>query len=70
MILFIFIGVFAGFWSASAWGLMLTISVIHNQWWDFIPTMGFGTALAISFFPLLFSTLFSIIGQVAKEINK
>lgn len=70
MILFVFIVVFGAFWAASAWSLMLTIAMVHNHWWDFIPTMGFGTAMAVTFFPFLFSVLFRIISEAVKEANK
>jgi len=37
-------------WLASAWALMMLVGVLHHQWWPAIPTMGYDTALAASFF--------------------
>lgn len=31
----------------AAWGLMIIIGVAHHEWWQFIPTMSYKTALVL-----------------------
>lgn len=48
---------FAGLlmWPVVAWQLMLTVGIVHLNWWHAVPLMGYRTSLAISF--LMFSML-------------
>lgn len=48
----------------DAWFFMLAIGIMHNDWWNFIPPMGFGTAFAIS---LVLSIPLFMIGAVASN---
>ena len=41
----------------SAWSLMLTVGVLHSDWWGNIPTMGFHAAFVIVLVPTAVITL-------------
>jgi hypothetical protein len=45
--LFLILVVLALGWLAGALDLMLTIGIMHRDWWAFIPLMGYHSALAI-----------------------
>lgn len=37
-----------GAWGLTAWSVMVAVGVAHNDWWSFIPPMGFRTAMLIT----------------------
>ena len=37
-----------GGWAVGAWFTMLTVGVIHADWFPLIPTIGYSTALIIA----------------------
>lgn len=54
--LFVFFLLLAlGIVGASSWGLMLVVGIMHNDWWAFIPPMGFKTAFLIVLVPTVIS---------------
>lgn len=50
-------------WLTSAWALMIPVGIAHHSWWHVIPTMGFGTALAITFWPLAIGVAATILHE-------
>lgn len=38
----------AGAWLIGAWFLMITVGVIHAEWFTALPPVGYGVALLIS----------------------
>jgi hypothetical protein len=40
---------------AGSWALMLTVGILHNDWWSFIPPMGYQTAFLVVLVPFLIS---------------
>lgn len=49
-------------WAIGAWSVMLAIGIMHNDWWAFIPPMGFATAMKViapAFFIALASRFFA-----------
>ncbi len=53
-------------WAIAAWSAMIAVGVLHNDWWTFIPPMGFATAMkfvAPAFFIALFS---KVVSQMSK----
>jgi hypothetical protein len=59
------IGLFLG-----AWMLMLTVGVIHHEWWSFIPPMSFKASLILSFVLMVRLIVGHVLGEVAKEVTK
>ncbi len=53
-------------WAIAAWSVMLAVGILHNDWWAFIPPMGFATAMKF-IAPAFFITLFS---KVVSEMSK
>jgi hypothetical protein len=41
----------------GAWSLMIAAGIAHRDWWHVIPTMGFATAAALTFWPWFFTML-------------
>jgi hypothetical protein len=54
----------------GAWMLMLTVGVLHHEWWQFLPTMSYEASLVISFVLMLRLIVGHVIGEVAKEVAK
>ena len=57
-------------WLVSAWGEMLTVGVAHADWWHFVPTMSYHTALAISAVICVFAFGAGVAGEVTREMFK
>jgi hypothetical protein len=68
LVFFIFLAICG--WLVSAWGEMLTVGVVHAQWWHFVPTMGYHTSLAITAVICVFAFGVGVAGEVAKEAFK
>ncbi len=51
-------------WITSAWGIMLVVGILHNDYWNFIPPMGFNTAFTIVGVTLLIAVVTTIISTV------
>lgn len=66
MYVLVFAVVFVGAWLVSALSAMLGINMVHNHYWNFIPTITYGSAMAITFFPLLFATLWATLVRAIK----
>lgn len=41
----------------GAWSLMVAAGIAHRDWWRQVPVMGFGTAVALTFWPWFFTVL-------------
>jgi hypothetical protein len=63
------LAIVVGGWFGVALSTMLSVNMIHNHYWAFIPGMDYGTALYVMLFPYLFAILWAFIGQVIKSTN-
>lgn len=54
----------------GAWMLMLTVGVLHHEWWSFIPTMSYKASLVISFVLMIRLIIGQFVGEVAKEVTR
>lgn len=52
----------------SAWGLMLTVGVLHHDWWAVIPPMSFGTSFTVTVISLVAATLTYAVAEVIKAV--
>lgn len=59
------IPLFFGSWLLSAWSAMIIVGILHSDWWSLLPTMGYGTAMAVTFLPVLFT----FINTILKELS-
>ena len=53
---FTFLGMLLGI-VLSAWSFMLTIGVMHHDWWPAIPTVSYGASLLIVGIPSFFTMI-------------
>lgn len=44
-------GLMLGWWLGASWALMLSIGIMHDDWWHHVPAMNYTTSLAITFWP-------------------
>ena len=50
---FLVLGLVLGAWMSLAWFIMLTIGIMHRDWWHAIPPMGWAAAVPIGFMVLI-----------------
>lgn len=55
-LVFTFLGMLLGIF-LSAWSFMLTIGVMHHDWWPVIPTVSYGASLLIVGIPAFFAAI-------------
>jgi len=53
--------------AGTAWSLMVTAGIAHRDWWHLVPVMGFGTALALAFWPWAFAMLIMLGVGILRE---
>jgi hypothetical protein len=53
--------------SLGSWSLMLIVGIMHNDWWSFIPPMGYETAFLIVLVPFLVSVGIHTLLAMIKE---
>lgn len=54
----------------GAWLLMITVGVLHHEWWSFIPTMSYKASLVISFVLMIRLIIGQVVGKVAEEVTR
>jgi Na+/citrate or Na+/malate symporter len=59
---------FAALVAASAWGLMLTVGVLHHDWWTVIPTMSYNTAILVVVISMASASLTYLAAEVVKAV--
>jgi hypothetical protein len=60
------VAIVVALWFISAYCMMITVGIAHGSWWSFIPTMGYFTALALTFIPYAVS----VVGTLLKELSR
>lgn len=51
----------------AGWGLMITIGILHRDWWHAIPTMGLRTAWIIM---AILAAVFALLGLISTYIRE
>jgi hypothetical protein len=64
-----FIGTVLAFWLGAAWSMMLSFGIAHDNYWQRIPPMGYGTAVVLTLVPLAFGSLILIAVESIKELT-
>lgn len=58
------LAVMAASWLGTGWFLMLLMGVLHADWWPIIPTMSYGTALAVAAVLMLPNLVKALLGLI------
>ena len=56
-------------WLFLSYALMLLVGAVHGYWWHFIPTMGYGAAVVISFITLIIGIVVGLITEAIERIG-
>jgi hypothetical protein len=52
----------------GSWSLMLVVGILHNDYWSFIPPMGYETAFLVVLVPFLISVgIHALLGALKGE---
>lgn len=67
MLVPIIAGIYFIVWPITAFSTMIVVGNMHNDWWSFIPPMGYGAALAISAIPVLITVVATFLKQTSSS---
>ncbi len=52
----------------GAWGLMILVGVLHHEWWEFIPTMSYRTAVMVELAVLMVAVVGALVGGAIRAV--
>jgi uncharacterized membrane protein YhdT len=53
-------------WFVAAYSTMITVGILHN-WWNFIPPMGYVTAIQLVALPFFIAVVMGVFNAVANS---
>lgn len=64
-----FLVVIAGVVFAGGWAFMLTIGIVHHEWWSAVPPIGYWSAVQVVLVPVVATAVSTFVATIINALT-